>query len=42
MEETEFKAWADEAALRRKQCQDGTITFEDYKAWLDKTSLQKQ
>ena len=41
MEEAEFKAWADEAALRRKQCQEGTITFEEYKAWLDETSLQK-
>ena len=41
MEEAEFKAWADEAALRRKQCQEGTITFDEYKAWLDETSLQK-
>ena len=40
MEEAEFKAWADEAAHRRKRCQEGTITFEDYKAWLDETSLQ--
>ena len=42
MEEAEFKAWADEAAHRRKQCQEGTITFEDYKAWLDETSLQEK
>lgn len=42
MEEAEFKAWADEAALRRKQCQEGIITFDEYKAWLDETSLQKQ
>ena len=41
MEEAEFKAWADEAAFRRKQCQEGIITFEAYKAWLDETSLQK-
>ena len=41
MEEAEFKAWAKEAALRRKQCKEGTITFEEYKAWLDETSLQK-
>ena len=42
MEEAEFKAWADEVALRRKQCQEGTITLDEYKAWLDETSLQKQ
>lgn len=42
MEEAEFKAWADEAALRRKQCQEGTITFDEYKAWLDETSLQEK
>ena len=36
------KAWAKEAALRRDQCKEGTITFEEYKAWLDETSLQKQ
>ena len=40
MEESEFKAWADEAALRSKQCKEGTITFDEYKAWLDETSLQ--
>lgn len=42
MEEAEFKTWADEAALRRRQCQDGAITFEEYKAWLDETSLQEK
>ena len=42
MEEAEFKAWAKEAALRRKQCQEGIITFEAYKAWLDETSLQEK
>ena len=42
MEEAEFKAWAAEAALRRKQCQEGAISFEEYKAWLDETSLQKK
>ena len=41
MKEAEFKAWANEAALRRKQCQEGAITFEEYKKWLDETSLQK-
>ena len=41
MEEAAFKAWAKEATLRRKQCQEGTITFEEYKAWLDETSLQE-
>ena len=33
---------ADEAALRHKQCQEGTITFDEYKAWLDDTSLQNK
>ena len=42
MDEAEFKAWADEAALRRKQCQEGAITFEEYKAWLDESSLQEK
>ena len=42
MEEAEFKTWTKEAALRRKQCQEGTITFEECKAWLDKTSLQEK
>jgi len=42
MEEAEFKAWAKEAALRRKQCKEGTITFDEYKAWLDETSLQER
>ena len=41
MEKDAFKAWADEAKLRRTQCQQGEITFEEYKAWLDETSLQK-
>ena len=42
MEEGAFKAWADEAALRRKQCKEGIIIFEEYKAWLDATSLQEK
>jgi hypothetical protein len=42
MEESEFKTWAKKAALRRKQCKEGTITFDEYKAWLDETSLQKR
>ena len=42
MEDAEFKAWTKEAVLRRKQCQEGTITFEEYKAWLDETSLQEK
>ena len=32
MEEAKFKAWAKETALRRKQCQEVSITFEAYKA----------
>ena len=42
MEEAEFKSWAKEAALRRKQCKEGTITFDEYKVWLDETSLQER
>ena len=41
MEKDAFKAWAGEAKLRRTKCQEGKITFEEYKAWLDETSLQK-
>jgi len=41
MEKEEFQNWAAEAKLRRTQCQEGAISFEDYKAWLDETSLQK-
>ena len=38
----EFQAWATEAKLRRTQCQEGKISLEEYKAWLDETSLQKK
>ena len=41
MEKEEFQNWAAKAKERRTQCQEGTISFDDYKAWLDETSLQK-
>ena len=37
-----FQTWAAEAKLRRTQCQEGKITFDDYKVWLNETSLQKK
>lgn len=42
MTKEEFQTWAAEAKLRRTQCQKGKITFDEYKNWLDETSLQKK
>ena len=37
-----FKAWAKEAKDRCTQCQNGDITFEEYKKWLDETSRRRK
>ena len=42
MEKEAFQAWAKEAKSRCTQCQNGEITFEEYKKWLDETSRQRK
>lgn len=42
MEKEAFQAWAKEAKDRCTQCQNGDITFEEYKKWLDETSRQRK
>ncbi len=42
MEKEAFQAWAKEAKSRCTQCQNGDITFEEYKKWLDETSRQRK
>lgn len=42
MEKEAFQAWAKDAKERCTQCQNGDITFEEYKEWLDKTSRQRK
>ena len=42
MEKEVFQAWAKDAKERCTQCQNGEITFEEYKQWLDETSRQRK
>ena len=42
MEKEAFQAWAKEAKDRCTQCQNGDITFEEYKKWLDETSRRRK
>ena len=42
MEKDAFQVWAKEAKSRCIQCQNGEITFEEYKKWLDETSRQRK
>lgn len=42
MEKETFQSWAKEAKERCTQCQNGKITFEEYKKWLDSTSRQRK
>ena len=42
MEKEAFQAWAKDAKERCTQCQNGEITFEEYKQWLDETSRQRK
>lgn len=42
LEKEAFQAWATEAKSRCTQCQNGEITFEEYKKWLDETSRQRK
>jgi len=40
MKELEFDVWSKKAATRRQQYEEGELTPEAFKAWLDETSYQ--
>lgn len=42
LEVEKFDVWSKEAALRRKQYEEGKLTPKEFKAWLDKTSFQEK
>ncbi|NCB52798.1 MAG: hypothetical protein EOM54_13135 [Clostridia bacterium] len=38
----EFADWNTPALEKREQCMDGTLSFEEYEAWIDSTSRQRK
>lgn len=41
MSDDDFDKWNAEALPMRNECTDGKVSFEEFKAWIDKTSRQK-
>jgi len=42
MSDEEFDKWNAEALPMRNECTDGKISFDEFKAWIDKTSRQNK